>query len=116
MTNIFNTLLKAKSEIQIAHILQKDKKYSTHMILGDLYSELDEKVDDIMEKYLGLGHSLTGIKYEVGEIEDVLSYIQKLYKDIESAKGNFTESIFVADLEDIQSTLAGVLYKLQFVK
>ncbi len=116
MSNIFNVLLKAKSEFQIAHILQKDGKYATHMILEELYKELDSAIDDIIEKYLGLGYKVESLGYEVNEIEDNITYIEELYKKVENAKSDFTDSFFIGDLEGIQSLLASCLYKLKFVK
>ncbi len=116
MSNIFNTLLKAKSDFQITHILQKDGKYSTHMVLEELYKELDSKIDEIIEKYLGLGYKIESLSYEAGEIEDNVAYIEELYKKVENAKADFTDSFFIGDLEEVQSLLASCLYKLKFVK
>ena len=97
----------------------KTSKYSTHMALDEFYTEMPDKVDTLIEDYMG--H--TGEKVEdyvnvlKAEDLDALQYLKELHEVCTSGRellGGVPE--LESDLDDILSLIDSTMYKVKELK
>lgn len=94
----------------------KTSKYSKHMALDEFYKEMPEKVDTLIEDYMG--H--TGEKVEdytnvlKAEDLDALQYLKELHEVCVSGR-EFLDGVpeLESDLDDILSLIDSTMYKVK---
>lgn len=60
VNNVVPDLIGAVAQLHMWHIVSKS--LALHNVLGDLYEELAESVDELAELYIGSGYELTASK------------------------------------------------------
>lgn len=112
----FGYLFCTRDSAHLTHLYQPDKSIATHLALKDVYEDLTDLIDSLVEKYQGI-HGL--IKFEIPKsesYEDPLVMIQEKYDWIVNNRNIFSESWMQNIIDQVVDTLATALYKLKFVK
>lgn len=112
----FGYIFCSRDSAHLTHLYQPNKDIATHLALKDVYEDLTELVDALVEKYQGV-HGL--VKFSIPKTEsydDPLAMIQEKYDWIVEYRGIFKESWIQNIIDQIVDTLATALYKLKFVK
>lgn len=111
----FSKLLELRDVLHMEHLRQSSGKYSTHIALEEAYTSLLDKVDSLIEGYTGLYYP-PSLRIELqSRPADIIDYVSKFYKVIDNAKTLFVDGWIISDLDDIQKSLAILLYKLKYM-
>lgn len=112
---IAGLLFKSQIDTHLSHILQKDKKLSTHKALQKYYEDIDGLVDTFTESYMGLYpiKSLTTEEACTG-FDDPIVYFETLYNNINSLRSGIKESFLQNQIDTVQELIAQTLYRLKY--
>ena len=114
INELFGTLQQAVVGVWREHL--KTMKYSAHMALDELYKELPELVDSLIETWQGTHGLVSNYKCVIDETVPV-TYLKQLINAIDGSydclEGDRAcESI----LDEISALLKQILYKLQYLR
>lgn len=97
----------------------KTSKYSKHMALDEFYTEMPEKVDTLIEDYMGhTGEKVEDYKNVLdAEKLDALQYLKELHEVCTSGR-EFLDEVpeLESDLDDILSLIDSTMYKVKELK
>jgi hypothetical protein len=114
--DLISLLLDFSHQIKFWHLKTDD--YVTHVVLGELYEEIQDDLDSLLEISLVLypdqadkGYSYDIQKYESKEV--CLEYIRKNYSVLDKAKETFDDSAVVTLLDNLKIIYLNKIYKLK---
>lgn len=110
---LFGTLQQSVVTTWRKHL--KTSKYSNHEALDEFYKEMPEKVDKLIEDWMGHnGKKVEDYKNTIEPGDDAIEYLQKLHdyvKDSYELMDGVSE--LESDLDDITGFIDSILYKLR---
>ena len=108
----FGTLQQSMVESWRSHL--KTSKYSEHIALDEYYNDIVDKVDSLIENWMGIHgkveeyvNLLTSDEYESVE------YFEELRKIVEEGRELMDSSELESNVDDILSLIDRTLYKLK---
>lgn len=111
----FMTLLHAATTAHILHL--QSRSYSQHKALGELYEELPELVDSLIEAYQGEYGIVTG--YPVQSIKvatEPLDFVNELDDFIEKNRASVSDDSELQNMiDEIAALVDQTTYKLKFL-
>lgn len=114
---LFGTLQQSVVASWRKHL--KTNSYSKHMALDEFYTEMPEKVDKLIEDYIGEHENLEEyINVLDGKPMDALEYLETLKSLCEDGREKFLSgsSALESDMDDILSFIDGIIYKIRQLK
>lgn len=115
-SEFFGYVFCTRDTAHLTHLYQPNKTLATHLALKDVYEDLTDLIDDLVEKYQGV-HGLISITIpESTSASDPLAMIKEKYNWIVEYRTIFSESWIQNIIDQIVDTLATALYKLKFVQ
>ncbi len=110
---LFGTLQQSVVTTWRKHL--KTSKYSSHVALDEFYKEMPEKVDKLIEDWMGCNREkVKDYKNVIEPGDDAIEYLEKLHDFV---KNNYDlmngESELESDLDDIVGFIDSILYKLR---
>lgn len=113
---IISLLFKSALDAHLTHILQKDKKLSTHKALEIYYEEIWDIADTFAETYMGV-HAVTKLATAAtGAIDNPLAYFNTLYSTIEKERVSIKESFLQNQVDEVQQLISHTLYRLKYIQ
>lgn len=105
-------LLDAVTAIHKAHLMTTGPgSFAAHEALGDVYSELEDGLDNLAESYMGCQQ--TGLEFPGVDTSDYSSEVRKVYEYIEANRLMIgTESHLQNLVDEVLDKLAKSLFKL----
>lgn len=113
----FGTLQQSVVSTWREHL--KTSKYSAHVALNDFYDEMPEKVDTLIEAYMGKYGKVQDYKNIMPEDLDAIDYLTVLGKFAIAGRNEFInaeDTELWSDVDDILNLIDGTLYKLRELK
>jgi hypothetical protein len=110
VAKVFST----RNLVHLAH--WKTKSYAEHVALGDLYEELIEGIDKLVEAYQGTFGLLDGVELEcVKQPPDIVKHISAELIWINNNCTEITKDLAALDniLQELQASYLKALYKLK---
>ncbi len=107
-------LLKARTDVHLTHLLQKDKTLATHNAMSIFYEGVLDLVDTYVETSMGIDDTFK--LTEVGEsmaIANPLAYFKNLYNAISVAREVVKESFLQNQIDTMQELIAHTLYRIK---
>lgn len=112
------TLQQSSVETWREHL--KTNKYGAHMALDEFYKEIPEKVDTLIEDYMGVYGKLDEYKNvmttEKTEAVDYLKNLRVFVLDSREKLIDKNDAELWSDIDDIVSLIDSTLYKLKELK
>lgn len=115
MANLMGQLMKARN---VAHMWHwKVKSFSLHMALGELYEELGEFMDELMEMYMGRFGTEAHIPMSDPNAfseQDPLEFVRQLDDFLTSQEPRLPQVGFIVNkYQEIQAMVSTVKYKME---
>ena len=112
---LLGTLQQAVVDSWKKHI--ETSKYSEHIALNELYDDLLDHVDDLIEAYMGVHGKVRGLKNILDDkYPDAISYLTALRKVAEDGKVLLDKDELKSDLDTVLSDIDSALYKIKELK
>lgn len=112
---LLGTLQQAVVDSWKKHI--ETSKYSEHKALNELYDDLLDHVDDLIEAYMGVHGKVRGLKNILDDkYPDAISYLTALRKVAEDGKILLDKDELKSDLDTVLSDIDSALYKIKELK
>lgn len=112
---LLGTLQQAVVDSWKKHI--ETSKYSEHIALNELYDDLLDHVDDLIEAYMGVHGKVRGLKNILDDkYPDAISYLTALRKVAEDGKILLDKDELKSDLDTVLSDIDSALYKIKELK
>lgn len=114
---LFGTLQQSVVATWRKHL--KTDSYSKHMALDEFYDEMPEKVDKLIEDYIGEHENINEyINVLDGKSMTALEYLEALKEICEIGREKFLagSSALESDMDDILSFIDGIIYKVRQLK
>lgn len=115
----FGKLFQARDIVHLRHLKPSNPGQLgsgwEHKALNDLYEELLDHIDGLIESYQGY-KGLIEITIPASKTTDIVTYLEELVKMIASCYSMFPESWVQNQLDTIQQTVYSTLYKLKNLK
>lgn len=112
----FGYLFCIRDEVHLTHLAQPDKSLATHLALNDLYDDILDHIDALVEKYQGI-YGIVSITIPTTKASSTpLEMVTEKYKYIQEYRDIFKESWMQNIIDQIADLLATTMYKLKFVK
>jgi hypothetical protein len=107
-------LLKARTDVHLTHLLQKDKTLATHNAMSIFYEGVLDLVDTYVETSMGIDDTfkLTEVDESMA-IANPLAYFKNLYNTIEVARQVVKESFLQNQIDTMQELIAHTLYRIK---
>lgn len=107
-------LLKARTDVHLTHLLQKDKTLARHNAMSIFYEGILDLVDTYIETSMGIddSFSLTEVEESMA-IANPLGYFKNLYSTIEKERGIIKETFLQNQIDEVQQLIAHTLYRLK---
>jgi hypothetical protein len=86
-----------------------------HKVLNDLYDEILDLTDGIIESYQGK-YGLIKIQIPASEYNNILAYLEEFVKFVENSYSMFPESWIQNELDNVQKEIYSAIYKLKYLK
>lgn len=113
---IISLLFKSALDAHLTHILQKDKKLSTHKALETYYNDIWDLADTLAETYMGV-HAITKLSTEAtSAIDNPLTYFGSLYSTIEKERVSIKETFLQNQIDEVQQLISHTLYRLKYIQ
>lgn len=113
-SKFISLLFKAKEDAHISHIEQRIKSSAIHEALSTFYGNLDGLIDTFAETVMAVHGQLT-LSFQASSMGSPVSYLENLYKQVESAKVMFKETWILNQIDEISQLIAHTLYRLKYV-
>lgn len=107
-------LLKARTDVHLTHLLQKDKTLATHNAMSIFYEGVLDLVDTYVETSMGIDDtfSLTEVEESMA-ITNPLVYFKNLYNIIQTERVVVKESFLQNQIDTMQELIAHTLYRIK---
>lgn len=107
-------LLKARTDVHLTHLLQKDKTLATHNAMGIFYEGILDMVDTYIETSMGIDDSfkLTEVEESMA-IANPLGYFKNLYNQIQAERIVVKESFLQNQIDEMSQLIAHTLYRIK---
>ena len=107
-------LLKARTDVHLTHLLQKDKTLATHNAMSIFYEGVLDLVDTYVETSMGIDDTfkLTEVDESMA-ITNPLAYFKNLYNAISVAREVVKESFLQNQIDTMQELIAHTLYRIK---
>ena len=112
----FGYLFSIRDIAHLTHLAQPDKSLATHKALNELYDEILDMIDGIVESYQGIYGIVSITIPATTSSKTPLQSVEGCYSYIEKNRSIFKESWIQNEIDNVCKLLAGVIYKLKFVK
>lgn len=112
----FGYLFSIRDIAHLTHLAQPDKSLATHKALNELYDEILDMIDGIVESYQGIYGIINITIPSTTSSKNIISTIEECYSYIDRNRSIFKESWIQNEIDNICKLLAEILYKLKFVK
>jgi len=107
-------LFKARTDVHLTHLLQKDKTFATHNALNIFYDEVLDLIDTYIETSMGIDDSFKLTEVEESEvIANPLAYFKDLYNTIQVERQVVKESFLQNQIDEFTQLIAHTLYRLK---
>ncbi len=105
-------MLDAVTAIHKAHLMTTGPgSFAAHEALGDVYSDLEDGLDDLAESYMGC--QSVGLSFDGVDTSNYAAEVRKIYEYIESNRMMMgTESHIQNKVDEILDKLSRSLFKL----
>ncbi len=118
MGHLMATLMKARDTAHMWH--WKVKSFSLHLALGDLYEELADFMDELMEMYMGRygtdAHVPLSAPNPFSE-QDPLEFIRQLDDFLADMHDKIPQDGFIVNkFEELQELVSATRYKMENLK
>lgn len=113
----FARLLNAVTVAHVLHFQQTGPgSYARHQALGELYDELNERIDSLVEDWQGC-HDTVIEDYPFAPIEkpaDPVAFIEELYEYVETARADVSDESHIQNqIDEICTLVSTTRYKLK---
>lgn len=110
---LFGTLQQSVVATWRKHL--KTSKYSAHMALDEYYKEMPEKIDKLIEDYMGhIGEKVSDYKNVIEVEGDAYEYLKQLHDFVKNGRDLMDgESELESDLDDVLDQIDSTMYKLK---
>lgn len=108
---LFGTLQHAVIDTWDEHL--NASQHNVHVILDDFYKELPEKVDELIEHWMGIYGKVGKYKNVIEYDADPIKYLETLRELVRKGRDLFKESELQSDVDDILGLIDSTLYKLK---
>jgi hypothetical protein len=107
-------LLKARTDVHLTHLLQKDKTLATHNAMSIFYEGVLDLVDTYVETSMGIDDTfkLTEVDESMA-IANPLAYFKNLYNTISVEREAIKESFLQNQIDTMQELIAHTLYRIK---
>lgn len=107
-------LLKARTDVHLTHLLQRDKTLATHNAMSIFYDGVLDLVDTYVETSMGIDDtfSLTEVEESMA-IANPLAYFKNLYNTIQTERVVVKESFLQNQIDTMQELIAHTLYRIK---
>ena len=107
-------LLKARTDVHLTHLLQKDKTLATHNAMSMFYEGVLDLVDTYVETSMGIDDTfkLTEVEESMA-IANPLAYFKALYNTISVERQSIKESFLQNQIDTMQELIAHTLYRIK---
>lgn len=107
-------LLKARTDVHLTHLLQKDKTLATHNAMSIFYEGVLDLVDTYVETSMGIDDTfkLTEVEESMA-IANPLAYFKNLYNTISVEREVIKESFLQNQIDTMQELIAHTLYRIK---
>jgi hypothetical protein len=107
-------LLKARTDVHLTHLLQKDKTLATHNAMSIFYEGVLDLVDTYVETSMGIDDTfkLTEVEESMA-ITNPLAYFKNLYNTISVERQVIKESFLQNQIDTMQELIAHTLYRIK---
>jgi hypothetical protein len=107
-------LLKARTDVHLTHLLQKDKTLATHNAMSIFYEGVLDLVDTYVETSMGIDDTfrLTEVEESMA-IANPLAYFKNLYNTISVERVAIKESFLQSQIDLMQELVAHTLYRIK---
>ena len=107
-------LLKARTDVHLTHLLQKDKTFATHNAMSIFYEGVLDLVDTYVETSMGIDDTfkLTEVEESMA-IANPLAYFKNLYNTIQTERVVIKESFLQNQIDTMQELIAHTLYRIK---
>lgn len=107
-------LLKARTDVHLTHLLQKDKTLATHNAMSIFYEGVLDLVDTYVETSMGIDDTfrLTEVEESMA-IANPLTYFKNLYNTISVERVAIKESFLQNQIDTMQELIAHTLYRIK---
>ena len=107
-------LLKARTDVHLAHLLQRDNTLATHNAMSIFYDGVLALVDTYVETSMGIDDtfSLTEVEESMA-IANPLAYFKNLYNIIQTERVVVKESFLQNQIDTMQELIAHTLYRIK---
>jgi hypothetical protein len=107
-------LLKARTDVHLTHLLQKDKTLATHNAMSIFYEGVLDLVDTYVETSMGIDDTfrLTEVEESMA-IANPLVYFKNLYNTISVERVAIKESFLQNQIDTMQELIAHTLYRIK---
>ena len=107
-------LLRARTDVHLTHLLQKDKTFATHNAMSIFYDSVLDLVDTYVETSMGIDDTfkLTEVEESMA-IANPLAYFKNLYNTIATERVSIKESFLQNQIDTMQELIAHTLYRIK---
>jgi hypothetical protein len=107
-------LLRARTDVHLTHLLQKDKTLATHNAMSIFYEGVLDLVDTYVETSMGIDDTfkLTEVEESMA-IANPLAYFKALYNTISVERQSIKESFLQNQIDTMQELIAHTLYRIK---
>lgn len=107
-------LLRARTDVHLTHLLQKDKTFATHNAMSIFYDSVLDLIDTYVETSMGIDDTfkLTEVEESMA-IANPLAYFKNLYNTIAAERVSIKESFLQNQIDTMQELIAHTLYRIK---
>jgi hypothetical protein len=109
-------IFKARTDVHLTHLKQRDKTLATHKALEMFYDGVLDLADTFVETTMGIYPNTCLDEVEESEvISNPIQYFKDLYNNIAKSRLIIKESFLQNQIDEMQQLIAHTLYRLQFI-
>lgn len=114
-------LMNARNSFHILHLkVTGEGSYAAHKALNELYDQIPDFVDTLMEGYQGVTEKIIKCNYiaprTLEDVADGINYLRDIYNMINKLQGKLPYSEIVNNLDLVKDAINSTKYKLLFLK
>jgi DNA-binding ferritin-like protein len=114
-------LMNARNSFHKLHLkVTGDGSYAAHKALNELYDQLPDFVDTLMEGYQGVSEKILMCKdvapRTLEDVADAISYLRDIYAMVNKLQAMMPYSEIVNNLDLVKDAINSTKYKLLFLK
>jgi hypothetical protein len=114
-------LMNARNSFHILHLkVTGEGSYAAHKALNELYDQIPDFVDTLMEGYQGAAEKIIKCNYvaprTLETVADGVNYLRDVYAMINKLQGKLPYSEIVNNLDLVKDAINSTKYKLLFLK